>query len=107
MLQQFLAIIIIAFIIFRLVEQKKKNNIGSNEFILWMFFWFSSVFVIIFIKQVDSLVAKLGFSSSGIEVLLYLSVVVLIYLVFRLRIRLERQEREITKIVREISLKDK
>ena len=53
------------------------------------------------------IVANLGFSGSGIDILLYIGIVVLIYFIFKLRIRLEKIEREITKIVREISLNNK
>jgi len=40
-------------------------------------------------------------------VLLYLSVVLLFYLVFRLRLKLEKIEKDTTKIVQHIALKDK
>lgn len=105
MFQQLVALIIILFFIVRLLVQKKRNQIGSNEFIFWLIFWIVSMVVISALKLIDSLVADLGFSGSGIEVILYISVVVLFYLIFRLRIKLEKLERDITRIVREIAIK--
>jgi len=107
MLQQIFALIIIAFLIIRLFWQKKKGELSRNEFIFWLIFWILSGVAIILIKWLDKIVAGLGFSGSGIDVLLYLSIVFLLYIVFRLGVRLEKIERNITKIVRELALKNK
>ena len=107
MLQQTFALIIIASIIARLYWQKQKNYIGMNEFLFWFAFWILSAILIIALKFLDRFVADLGFSGSGIEVLLYLSVAVLFYFVFRLRLKLEKIEKDITKVVQNIALKNK
>ena len=107
MLQQIIALIIIAWFLSRLYWQKRKNHISFNEFLFWLVFWLVAALLIIGLKFIDRLVAGLGFSGSGIEVLLYLSVALLFYLVFRLRLRLEKIEKDITKLVEHIALKDK
>lgn len=105
MLQQIIALIIILFFILRLFWQKQKNLISKNEFIFWVLFWLLSMGLVFSLKKIDQFVANLGFSSSGINVLFYLSIVFLFYIIFRLRLRMEKIERNITKIVREIALK--
>lgn len=107
MIQQTLALVLIIFFVARLFFQKRKNQISPNEFTFWLFFWFVSGTAIVGLKYIDRFVASLGFSGMGIDVLLYLAIIVLIYLIFRVRLRLERIEQEITKIVREISLNKK
>jgi len=107
MLQQIIALIVILFFISRLLIQKKRNQIGANEFVFWLVFWLLSMAVIASLKWIDKLVADLGFSGSGIEVILYVSVALLFYFIFRLRLKLEKMEKDITKIVREISLNNK
>lgn len=104
MFQQTIALIIIAFFLARLFWQKQKKQLSAGEFVFWLVFWMLAAGSIIFLKWIDKLVASLGFTGSGIEVLLYLGVAILFYFIFRLRLRLEKMEREITKIVREISL---
>lgn len=107
MLQQIIALIVIAFFLARLFWQKQKKLIGANEFIFWLFFWLAAALLVIFIKLIDKVVADLGFSGSGIEVLIYIGIALLFYLIFRLRLRLEKIEKDITKIVREIALNNK
>jgi len=107
MLQQIIALIIIALMLARLYWQKRKNYIGLNEFLFWLIFWVLAALLIIGLKFIDRLVADLGFSGSGIEVLLYLSVALLFYFIFRLRLKLEKIEKDITKIVKNIALKNK
>ncbi len=107
MLQQILALIIIGFFLVRLFWQKQKKQIGANEFIFWLVFWCLSAILILSLKWIDKLVADLGFSGMGIEVLLYLGIAILFYFIFRLRLKLEKIEKNITKIIREMAIKDK
>ena len=104
MFQQALAIIIIAFFISRLFWQKKNKQIHSNEFIFWLVFWLLAGLAIIFLKKIDVLVASLGFSGKGIDILFYIAVIILFYFILRLRLRIQKMEKNITKIVREIAL---
>ena len=46
-------------------------------------------------------VVVIGASASGIEALIYLSILIIFHLIFRLRLRQEKIEKEITKLVRE------
>lgn len=107
MVQQTIALVIIAFFLARLYWQKQKNHIGMNEFLFWLAFWILAAILIISLKFIDKFVAGLGFSGSGIEILLYLSVAVLFYFIFRLRLKFEKIERDITKIAQHIALKEK
>ncbi len=105
MFQQVIALLVIGLFLARLFWQRKNKQVSRIEFFFWLIFWFLAVLVIIFIKKIDILVAGLGFSATGIDVLLYLSVAVLFYFIFRLRLKFEKIDREITKIVREIAIK--
>jgi len=107
MLQQTLALIVIAFFLVRLFWQKQKKQISYAEFIFWLFFWSVGAVAIISLKWLDRIVANFGFTASGISILSYLSVAVLFYLIFRLRLKLNKMQQDITKITRHIALKDK
>ncbi len=104
MLQQTIALIIIIFFVLRIIYQRQKEKISTQEFIFWFIFWIIAGLAIGFIKQIDNFVARLGFSGKGIDILIYLAVAILFYFVFRLRIKIEKMERNITKIIREIAI---
>lgn len=107
MIQQILALVVIMVILSRMIRQKIKGQISNSEFYLWSIFWLISALAIIFIKTIDQLVSRIGFSGSGIDVLLYAGIAWLFYQQFRARLRFEKMERDITKIVTHIALKDK
>ena len=104
MLQQTIVIIIILFFVFRLAAQRKRKLISRNEFSLWLIFWIIAAATIVFIKQIDRLVAWLGFSGAGINFLIYIAVLILFYFVFRLRLDLAKTDKNLTEIVRQITL---
>lgn len=104
MIQQLIALIFILLFIARLIQQKKKKQIGSNEFVFWLVFWSLGAIAIIFIRQLDYLLERLGFSGSGINFLLYLAVLSLFYLIFKLRLKISKLEKNLTDLVREIAL---
>jgi len=51
--------------------------------------------------------AKLLGIGRGVDLAIYLALIVLFYLQFRLMVRLEKNNREITKLTREKALEDK
>lgn len=104
--QQIIAILIIVFFILKLYKQKKKGEIGQNEYILWLSFWSLAALAIAFIKQIDLLVAKLGLAASGISFLIYLSVLILFYFVFRMRLKIAKFDRELTELARMMAIKE-
>jgi len=106
-IQQIIGLVIIVFFVSRLFWQKRQNHINAAEFSFWLVFWVIAALAIIFLRQIDDVVRYLGFTASGINVLLYLGVALLFYFIFRLRIRLAKVEGEITKVVREIAINNK
>jgi small membrane protein len=107
MLQQAIALVIILFFVFRLFVLKKQDKVSGNEFIFWLVFWIIAAAGVIFVKDLDKLAAALGFSASGIQIILYAAVAVLFYMNFRMRLKMEKMDKDLTKIVRELALNDK
>lgn len=98
MLQIIIAIVVIAFFIFKLYWQKQKGAVSSGEFIFWLVFWLASLVLVLFLKPLDRLVASFGFSVSAIQVAVYLAIAILFYFIFRVRLKLEKMEDNLTKI---------
>lgn len=106
-MQSLLAVLIIAFFLSRLIWQKKKQQINRNEFVFWLIFWLLALLAMLLLKQLDALVESLGFSASGIQVLLYLAVAILLYFIFRIRLRLAKMDKQISKIIEHIAINKK
>jgi len=98
MIQIIAAIFIICFFIGKLYGQKRKGTVSKGEFIFWLIFWLASLVLVLFLKQLDQLVASFGFSVSAIQVAVYLAIAVLFYLIFRVRLKLEKMDENLTKI---------
>ena len=107
MFQQVIALVVVVFFISRLYLQKSKKQIGSSEFSFWLVFWVLAGIAIAAVKEIDQLVAYLGFSSSGITILLYIGFLILVYIIFRMRIRLEKMQRDITELARSIAINNR
>jgi|AACY02.16.fsa_nt_gi Uncharacterized conserved protein len=105
MLQQAVALAVIAWFLFRLFMEKRSQKISRHEFIVWSLIWVLAGAGIVFIRQIDTLISGLGFSASGIEILQYIAIIFLVYLIFKMRLRQERLDKEITRIVRELALR--
>ena len=105
-IQRLIAFTAVGLMLARLIWQRKSGQVNSNEFVFWVLFWLLAAVAIVFIKQIDDLVKRLGFEARGINVLVYLSIVALFYFIFKLRVQLAKIEGEITKIVREISIRE-
>ncbi len=101
MFQEIIALVVVFFFLSRLGWQLWHEQIPRGQFFFWLCFWLISGVLIIFLKQIDILAARLGFSSSGIELLLYIAVAMIFYFIFRIRLKIERMERDITQLTRE------
>ena len=83
----------------------KKNIIKTFGFLLWSGVWFCAVVVSLYpdVLKVFSRFFQIG---RSIDVLIYTSIIVLFYLIFNLYIKYDSSEKQLTKIVRLIALKD-
>lgn len=99
MLQKLLALVVIAFFLSKLLWQQRQRRLSWLEFSFWLVFWLLSAGAILMLSEIDHLVASLGFSGNGIEVLLYVGLAVCLYFIFRLRLRMEKMDRQLTQLV--------
>ncbi len=105
MIQQIIALLILVFFVLKLTIQWRKKTININEFVFWLIFWLIASLLIIFIKPIDQLVINMGFSSSGINLIFYVAVLFLFYLIFKMRLKMVKMEKDITDLSRELTLK--
>jgi small membrane protein len=96
-----LAFVLIALI--KVIYSYKQRGIYTLDFLLWALVWMGTAFVIIF-PDTTSFVAHLLGIGRGADLIIYTSLLITFYLLFRIHLTLARLEQEITEIVRAIAL---
>ncbi|TAK04852.1 DUF2304 domain-containing protein [Patescibacteria group bacterium] len=81
----------------------RRRELPTGLFAGWTLLWLAIAVVVQLPQQTDVFARLLGI-GRGVDALMFLAVLALVLLVFRIYLRLERQEREITALVREIAL---
>lgn len=81
----------------------KRGDVAFTGMIMWLLFWAAAAVVVIWPDATFYFSKKLGI-GRGADLIVYLALVLLFFLVFRLVVSVEKQRREITKLTRLITL---
>jgi len=104
----FIQIIIIAFLLFaasRVLLRFKDRSISIGELIFWMLLWIGAGVITLLPQSTDFLAKILGV-GRGVDAIIYIAIIILFYGMFRLYVKMEHIEHEITDIVRKTALKN-
>jgi hypothetical protein len=105
MLIKILILVFILYVLTRIYARYRKQDINGRELGIWIAFWVI-VGVVVIIPQKTDLVAKFLGIGRGADLLVYVSILVLFYLIFQILVRLERLDHDLTEIVRHIALSE-
>lgn len=105
MLIQYLLSFLILLIIYRVVIKWRQGILTSRDVVFWIGFWFV-VGIIILLPETTSFMADLVGVGRGADLVVYLSIVLIFYIIFQMTIKIEKIERNITKVVRTVAMKD-
>jgi len=103
MLIQIIVSIFLVLIILKTLGRKKSKELSLRETIAWLVVWVGTGVIFWFPQQTDKISKILGV-SRGADLITYLAIIILAYLVFRIFIHLDRIEKSITKLTREDTL---
>lgn len=102
---QILILIFIVFVIFKALKRLIKKEISVAFFILWLIFWLL-VAIIDFFPAIIARLADLVGVGRGVDLVIYTAICVLLYVVFRYNLRINKLEQNITDIVRKVALNE-
>lgn len=94
------------FVLFSAFFKFKKRKIPLAQFIIWIIIW-GLIFIGVIFPEVTTVLANILNVGRGMDALIYFSIIFLFYIIFQLYLKLEKMNREITKLVKEIALKEK
>ncbi len=101
---QIIAIIFAVFAFTRVILRFKDNNLTPKELLFWSFIWIITIIVAVF-PQTISWASEIFGVQRPVDFAIYASIIILFYLVFRIYVKLESIENNITKVVREVAIK--
>lgn len=101
---QIVALVIAVIHIARLLALWKGRKVPGKTALVWFFIWAAVLFVVFFTPVIDALSRPIGV-GRGIDMVVYISILMLFYMVFQLHMKIDKLEHEITRLVREIALK--
>jgi hypothetical protein len=99
-------ILFVLFALSRVISRFRDKQISVPELAFWSLLWIA-VAVVLFVPQITEPIARMLDIGRGIDVAVYLSIVLLLYLVFRLYAKIDMMNQELTAVVREISMNKK
>ena len=83
----------------------RQSKISSLAFVLWFAVWTTGAVTILFPNITLTPARWLGL-GRGTDLILYVSIIFILFLIFRIHVRLEQINREITKVVRTLALRE-
>ena len=91
------------FALTRTVFQFKRGSLTIAWLVFWLLFWMGAGFVTALPQTTDA-IARLVGVGRGADVVIYVSLIALFYFIFRLYIKIDQVEGEITRLVRKLAL---
>ncbi len=101
---QIIVTIFVVLVVFRLTKKHQDNILKTSELVGWLLIWTIGL-VVFWLPQTTSYLATLLGIGRGVDLAVYSAVLMIFYLIFRLYLKLDKQQKEITKIIRHLALK--
>jgi len=100
---QILLSLFLLFALSRAYLRFRDRAIGFGQFLFWCGLWLLALFTIYYPDFTNYWAKVLGI-GRGVDVILYVSIIILFYLVFRVHVLMENVQHDISRLVREIAL---
>ncbi len=105
-LLQAIIVLFAFFALSRMYLRFREGKMSKGEVFFWSAIW-AGVIILVFIPQVTDYFSDLLGIKRGINIVIYGSILLLFYLLFRVYIKLETMNKELTELVRVIALQKK
>ena len=93
------------FAISSVIKRKRSNQFGAKGAIFWVLFWIASIIAVLSPDTITVLANTFGI-GRGTDFVLYISIIVIFYLIFKLHLKVEMISRNITKVIRKEAIEN-
>ena len=98
----FFALLVVSFVI----KRRSEGLLSLRALIFWVLFWLLTIVVVLWPGSAE-FAAEYSGIGRGADLVVYISLALMFYILLRLHIKLEMMNRDLTKIVRKDSLEKK
>lgn len=106
MVIQILISIVALLVIINAVAKLRQKTFTLPIFIIWTGLWLA-MDVVVWYPNISTIVARFLHVGRGTDAVLYISLIVIFYLIFRISARLEKLHQDVTKLTRSIAIASK
>lgn len=82
----------------------RDKEINLKELMFWSIVWIATI-VVVLIPSTAGYIASFFGIGRPVDLVVYLSIIALFYIVFRIYVRIDNIEKDISKIVTEVAIK--
>jgi len=87
-------------------QKKQKTLLGKKSTYFWILFWLVLTVVVFWPHSTQILAEYIGI-GRGVDLVIYISIACLFYLVFKMNLKIEGLKRDLTDVVRDKAIRDK
>ena len=102
---QIIILLVVALVWWRLWARLQSGEMRMGQFLEWWTLWLV-IGLVALLPDTASYLARVVGVGRGSDLVTYLALLLLFYLLFKIFVRLERTDRQLTKVVRELALQD-
>jgi len=99
---QIILLVLVLVILWRLYQRLAAGELTRREFVEWFLLWLAAGYLVI-VPETSSYLATVVGVGRGSDLV---AIILVFYLLFKIFLRLERSERALTTIVRQLALKN-
>lgn len=105
MLLPIIATIFLVIATLKVWNKYRDRTFSLRESVLWTVLWLA-VGIVFWQPEITSRLAEFFGIGRGADLIVYIAIIVIVYLLFRLFVHVDKMDRQITKLVRTMALRD-
>ena len=102
---QIVLVLVIVLLVIRTVKRLREKSMRFSAFVGWMLLW-SLGGLAVLLPDITGRFAEVVGVGRGVDAVVYIAVLVLFYIVFKMYNKMVTMEKEITKLVTALALRD-
>jgi len=103
---QILFLIFSVFAIINIVQRRRSGQLGPKGLVFWILFWLMADLAVWWPNSTTVIANRFGI-GRGTDFILYISLALIFYLLFKMNVKIESVGRDVTRVVRKNAVEEK